>query len=63
MNEYLAIVVRGWTKDKLASRVEERLRGIQPEDIVSINYHVEPVIVPFWRRHSALITVRPERDR
>jgi hypothetical protein len=61
-NEYLTIVVRGWTKEKLASRIEERLRGIQPEDIASINYYVEPVIMPFWRRNSALITIRPERE-
>jgi hypothetical protein len=61
-NRYLVVVVRGWTKEKLASRIEERLRGIHPEDIISINYYVEPVIMVFWRRNSALITIRPERD-
>lgn len=61
-NQYLALVVRGWTKETLAARIEQRLSGIAPEDIISINYYVEPVIMPFWRRNSALITIRPERD-
>jgi hypothetical protein len=56
MNDYLVIVLRGWTKEKLASRIEARLRGIPPEDIISINYYVEPIIMFFWRRNSALIT-------
>lgn len=60
MNDYLVIVLRCWTKEKLATRMENRLRGIPPEDSISINYYVEPVIWPFWRRNSALITVRPE---
>lgn len=60
--DYLVIVVRGWTKEKLASRIEERLRGIPPEDIISINYYVEPVITLFFRRNSALITIRPPAD-
>ncbi len=61
MNDYLVIVLRGWTKEKLASRIEARLRGIPPEDIISINYYVEPIIMFFWRRNSALITIRPEQ--
>ena len=34
--------------------MEDRVRGIPPEDIISINYYVEPIIWPFWRRNSAL---------
>lgn len=61
-SEYLALVVRGWTKEKLATRIEQHLSGIDSEDIISINYYVEPVIMPFWRRNSALITLRSQRE-
>ena len=36
--------------------LEQALEGFPPEDILSINYFVEPLIWPFWRRNSALIT-------
>ncbi len=42
--------------------MEDRVRGIPPEDIISINYYVEPIIWPFWRRNSALITIRPQAE-
>jgi hypothetical protein len=50
---YAVFVIRGWTKEKLAERITQRLDGIMPEEIVSINYHADGMILPFWRRNSA----------
>jgi hypothetical protein len=58
-DDYSVVVVRGWTKEKLAERMMERLKGIPPEDITSINYFSDNIITLFWRRNSALITIRP----
>ena len=59
-NDYLVFVVRGWTKETLARHLREQLRGIAPEDIVSITYHADPFIWLGWDRNSALVVVRPE---
>ena len=56
---YTVIVVRGWTKEKLAERMVKHLESIPPEDIVSINYMSDNIVTLFWRRNSALITIRP----
>jgi len=58
--DYFVFVVRGWTKESLAKQLRNELRGISPEDIVSITYHADQIIWPFWSRNSALVVVRPE---
>ena len=56
---YTVMVVRGWTKEKLAERMMKRLEGISPDDIVSINDMSDNIVTLFWRRNSVLITLRP----
>jgi hypothetical protein len=58
-NEYVVLVVRGYTKETLAARISERLKGYDREDIVSINVFSDPWLTFFWRRNSAVITLRP----
>jgi len=60
--DYEVTVLRGWTKEALARRLERALKTVPPEDIVSINYHADAIIWPFWRRNSALLTLRPPSD-
>ena len=59
-SDYLVFVVRGWTKESLAKELRKELRGIPPDDIVSITYHADPFIWLFWSRNSALVVIRPE---
>lgn len=60
MFDYQVFVIRGWTKEALALRIERALANVPREDIVSINYHTDPLVWPFWRRNSALLTIRVE---
>lgn len=59
VSEYVVFVVRAYTKEKLAERIQERLNYYEPEDIISINVFADSWVTPFWRRNSAVITVRP----
>lgn len=58
-NEYVVFVVRGYTKETLAQRIADRLKGYEREDIISVNVFCDPWITFFWRRNSAVITLRP----
>ncbi|HET9103755.1 MAG TPA: hypothetical protein VFN55_10420 [Solirubrobacteraceae bacterium] len=58
-SSYVAFVVRGYTKETLAQRIAERLKDYEPEDIISIEVFCDPWITFFWRRNSAVITLRP----
>jgi hypothetical protein len=58
-NEYVVIVVRGWTKEKMAERMEQALSRYPREDIVSINVFADQLFGFLWRRNAAVITLRP----
>jgi hypothetical protein len=61
-SDYSVLVVRGYTKERLALRVYDALAGRAPEEIVSINYFCDPWLSFFWRRNSALVVVRQTRS-
>lgn len=56
---YFAFVVKGWTKEKLAVRLGERLAPFEPGEILSVGYAVDLHFFAPWRRNSALVVVRP----
>ena len=58
-DEYVVLVVRGWTKEKMAERIEQALSRFRREDIISINISADQVFGFLWRRNAAVITVRP----
>ena len=58
-DEYVVLVVRGWTKEKMAERIEQALSRFRREDIISINVSADQVFGFLWRRNAAVITVRP----
>ncbi len=57
--QYHAILLKAWTKDTLAVRIEEALEPYAPESIVSIETRVDFQFFVPWRRDWAMIVVRP----
>jgi hypothetical protein len=58
-NEYVVLIVRGWTKERMAERMEQALSRYPREDIVSINVFADQAFGLLWRRNAAVITLRP----
>jgi hypothetical protein len=58
-DEYVVVVVRGWTKEKMAERMEQVLSRYRREDIISINVSADQVFGFLWRRNAAVMTLRP----
>ncbi len=50
-------MVRGWTKEKMAERMEQALSRYPREDIVSINVFADQVFGFLWPRDAAVITL------
>ncbi len=61
-SRYFAFVVKGWSKEKLATRLAERLEPFLPEEILSITYAIDLHFFAPWRRNSALVVVRPAAE-
>lgn len=55
-DRYLVRCVRAWTKEGLCQKLMDALDGYPPEDIVSIQYQTEGILV--GRRNSALLTLK-----
>jgi hypothetical protein len=58
--QYYAHVLKAWTKDTLADKIEKLLDPMPPERIVSIEVAVDFQFFVPWRRNWAMIVLRPD---
>lgn len=59
---FLVIVVKGWSKAKLAEKLAAKLAPFPPEDVISISYAVDIAFGWPFRRNSVLVVLRTLDD-
>jgi hypothetical protein len=58
MDQYRVALLKAWTKDTLALKIERELDGYAQAEIVSIESRVDFQFLVPWRRNWALLVLK-----
>jgi hypothetical protein len=60
VSQYRAVVLKAWTKDTLAVKIERALEPYKQHEIVSIESAVDFQFFVPWRRNWAMVVLKTE---